>query len=191
VTSSACPGGTCSVGCGGICVGGTNEDAACSTNSECPGSTCQLGQCNRPGEATQPNTCNDDTATPGALDCAPTANGEGVCPFGPTDLRCSVDTFVSCGSDADCLPVGSGGGCTDCTTAGQTCISHYRECFTDNGDPGSPVLAVGVAGGPCGGVARPTLAGMTCVAPVAASAVNAGYGLPALGRLRLPVAFVP
>ncbi len=191
VSPTACPGGTCPTGCGGICVGGPNEDAACTTSSECPGSTCQSGQCGRPGEATQPNSCSDDTVTPGALDCVPTANGEGVCAAGPSDQRCAVDAFVACTLDADCLPVAAGGACATCTTAGQLCVTEPRACFTDNGTAGNPVLAVGVPGAPCGDVARPTLAGMACVAPVSAAAVNAGYGLPALSRVRLPFTFVP
>lgn len=188
---TACPGGTCLPGCAGTCSGGVNAGAPCSAVSECPGSTCALGSCTRPGEPTQPNSCTDDTATPGALDCEPTADGEGACTVGPFDNVCSVDAFLACTDDANCLPTSAGGSCVECTTAGQTCVTRARACFTDNGAPGNPVLAVGVPNAPCGGVARPTLAGMTCVAPVAATAVNAGYGLPALARIRLPSTLVP
>jgi hypothetical protein len=186
VDASACPGGTCSLGCGGICAGGVNEHAACTASSECPGSTCALGQCNRPGEATQPNACQDDTATPG-LDCAPTANGEGICSSGPLDARCSIDTFVYCGVDDDCVPVGAGGTCEHCTTTQQSCAALPRECFTDDGTPGNPVLAVGASGPPCGGVSRLTLAALACAPPVSSTLTNTIFGLPGLARTRLPI----
>jgi hypothetical protein len=187
---SACPGGTCSVGCAGICVGGANDDAPCAGSSECPGGSCALATCNRPGEPTQPSACLDDTATPGVLDCVPSGGGEGHCSIGPVENRCSVDAFVPCTDDLDCLPVGSGGSCNDCTTPQQTCVAHFRECFTDNGAAGNPVVALGSAGAPCAGVARPTLAALTCAPPVGISFTNAIFGLPGLSRLRMPTEIV-
>jgi hypothetical protein len=192
--ASACPGGTCPLGCGALCVGGTNADAPCTTNSECPGSTCQLGQCNRPGEQTQPNGCADDTTTPGILPlCVPTGGGEGACAAGPIDQRCSVDDYVSCSGDGDCVPTSAGGPCGSCSTTGQRCVAGARECFTDSGVPGRPVEAVGTPSVPCEGVARPTLAALTCTQTLAVpygvfnNAFNIIHGLPGLSRIRMPV----
>ncbi len=180
VNGSACPGGTCSVGCGGICVGGPNADAPCAVSSECPASSCSLGICGRPGEPTKPNSCFSDTSLPGDPPlCAGNSAGEGECVIGPSDDVCSIQTFRSCSTDDDCA-------CEDCVP-GQQCVQKPRPCFADNGTPGNPVVVTGKPGLPCGGIARPTLGGFACVSPVGAHLVNSAFGLPGLSRLRLPV----
>lgn len=181
-TNSQCPGGSCPTGCPGFCAGGANSGAVCNTVSECPGGTCPVGQCNRPGEATQPNSCNDDTvATPGVLDCVDVGDNEGECAAGPVDQVCSIQTFRTCTNDNDCAPPI----CLNCVP-GQTCVTRNRPCFSDNGVIGSSLNVSGLADAPCGDTSKPTVGAFFCVAPVGAAAVNAAGGLPALGRIRLP-----
>ncbi len=179
--ASQCPGGSCPLGCPGLCAGGPNAGAVCTSPSECPGSTCPLGQCNRPGEATQPNSCNDDTNTPG-LECVSAGGNEGECAQGPFDLICSIQTFRNCTDDTDCAPSVT---CPDCLP-GQSCIVQKRPCFTDNGVIGNSVSVAGLADVPCGNTSKPTVGTFFCVAPIGASAVNAAGGLPALGRVLIP-----
>lgn len=181
--ASQCPGGSCPVGCAGFCSGGPNAGAVCNAASECPGGTCPLGACNRPGEATQPNSCNDDTTTVG-FDCDPVlGTNEGQCTFGPFDQVCSLQTFRTCSDDGDCAPDPMD--CPDCLPD-QTCITRSRECFTDNGEIGASVSVAGVADVPCGDTSLPTVGSFFCVAPVGAAAVNTAGGLPALGRVLIP-----
>ena len=180
--ASQCPGGSCPTGCPGFCAGGANSGAVCNNVSECPGGTCPLGACNRPGEATQPNSCNDDTNTPG-FDCGPVGDNEGECVNGPVDQVCSIQTFRSCSNDAQCAFHPDD--CPDCLP-GQTCITRNRQCFTDNGVIGASVSVDGEPDVPCGDTSRPTVGTFFCVAPVGAAAVNAAGGLPALGRVRIP-----
>jgi hypothetical protein len=183
--NSVCPGGTCS-NPKHVCAGGANNLNPCSVNSECPGGTCAEceggGACNRPGEATQPNSCLDDTSTPG-LDCVDIGNNQGECAVGPQDQVCSLQIYHTCGIDADCQPGSLS--CPNCLP-GQTCISRKRPCFTDNGVIGNSVKVAGSPDIPCGGISKPTVGTFFCVAPVGASAVNAAGGLPALGRVRIP-----
>jgi hypothetical protein len=180
-TNADCPisGGNPGI-CGGKrCLSGTNAGAPCILESECPG-----GNCNRPGQATKPNSCNDNTATPmidGTL-CVDIGGNEGECPDGPVDQVCSVQKFRSCGTDAECAPSVT---CPDCLP-NQTCIARNRPCFPDNGVIGNSLTVAGVADPPCGGTAKPVVGSFFCVAPVAASAVNSAGGLPAVGRVRLP-----
>ncbi len=181
--ASACPGGTCSNP--RVCDGGLNDSANCSANSACPGGACREcaggGSCNRPGEATQPNSCQDDTSTPG-LDCGDIGNNEGECLAGPVDSVCSIQTFRYCSNDADCEPSVT---CPECL-AGQHCAGIARPCFPDNGIIGNTVTVSGSPDVPCGGASRPTLGAFYCAPPVAAALINASEGLPGLGRVRLP-----
>ncbi len=170
---SMCPGGSCANP--RICNGGTNDGASCNNNSACPGGgVCAEcaggGSCNRPGEATQPNSCLDDTATAAVEACTP----QGECQVGPVEQVCSEQTYLSCTSVADCpLP-------------GQACISRNRPCYPDNGVIGNTVTVSGTPDAPCGGISKPTVGTFFCVAPVGATAVNAAGGLPGLGRVRIP-----
>jgi hypothetical protein len=207
---SECPGGFCSGGpgiCGGrrcqngtengkpcsVCIGGTNHGATCSVQSQCPSGACSLGcagggSCGRPGEATQPNVCQNDDALD--LDCVDGGNNEGFCADGPGEAVCSIQTFHGCTTDDDCSPTGSCGG--DCLP-NQVCLFKQRPCFTDNGKINNTVKVSGSPDTVCGGIAKPTVGTFFCVAPVSASAVNAAGGLPALGRVRIPgiVGLVP
>ncbi len=162
-----------------VCLGGTNHGALCGDSSACPGGTCSLGcagggSCGRPGQPTAPNACLTDTSTPG-LDCVDIGNNEGQCASGPSELVCSIQTYLTCDDDTDCT-----------SPPGQTCILRPRPCFTDNGVIGNSILVSGNPDTPCGGVAKPTVGTFFCVSPVGASAVNAAGGLPALGRVRIP-----
>lgn len=187
--SSACPGGACLNP--RICNGGTNDGAACNNNTACPGGgVCGEcaggGQCNQPGEATQPNSCNDDTSTVAVEGCEALAGDpdNGECSQGPFDQVCSIQTFRSCSIDTDCAPPPAGS-CNECLS-GQTCTVRKRPCFTDNGIIGASIEVQGNPDTPCGGVSKPTVGTFFCVAPVGATAVNAAGGLPGLGRVRIP-----
>lgn len=174
MTNAECPisGGNPGI-CGGRrCIGGTNDGAPCALNSECP-----AGLCNRPGEATKPNACQDDTTTAG-LDCVDVGDDEGECSNGPFEKSCSIQTSKSCNVSEDCI-------CPECLP-NQTCIARTRPCFTDNGVIGNSIDVVGKPDAPCAGISRPTVGTFFCVAPVAQGAVNAASGLPGLGRVRIP-----
>ena len=138
----------------------------------------------------QPNTCQDDTATPG-LDCGAVGGNEGACLVGPFDGHCSIQTAATCTSTADCNPPPAGT-CDDCVS-GQTCVQRARPCFTDNGQVGNAIAVTGSTEVPCGGNASTSLGALFCVAPYNAGLVNASQGLPGLGRVRLPaeVSFLP
>jgi hypothetical protein len=181
-TNADCPisGGNPGI-CGGRrCIGGGNDGAPCVNNSECPS-----GLCNRPGEATKPNACLDDSTTPGVLDCLDIGNNEGQCALGPIEKVCSIQTQISCSDTSDCTPGSSACPLADCVP-NQICVSRTRACFTDNGAVGNTVSVSGTADAPCAGVSKPTVGTFFCVAPVAQSAVNAASGLPGLGRVRIP-----
>jgi hypothetical protein len=182
-TNADCPisGGNPGI-CGGRrCLSGGNVGAPCTNNTECPGSSCS-----RPGEATQPNVCVDDSSTgiDGSV-CQNIGGNEGICPDFPVDLVCSIETFRGCSNTSECNPPSAGGTCAGCQ-AGQTCEVAKRKCFTDNGVIGNSVFVAGSPSAPCGGVSEPEVGAFFCVAPVSAPAVNAAGGLPALGRVRIP-----
>lgn len=184
-TNADCPlsGGNPGICDGRRCLGGGNNGAPCAVTSECPGG----GLCNRPGEATQPNSCADDTTTPG-LDCVDVGNGEGECVAGPSDSSCSTDTFRSCleASDCNAPPTGT---CVECPAGNQTCVPRKRPCFPDNGVIGNSVSVTGEPDVACGGIAKPTVGALFCVAPFTTPAFNlfnAVEGLPGLGSIRIP-----
>jgi hypothetical protein len=168
------------------CVGGANDGANCSTTSMCPGGTCPQnecasgGSCTRPGEATKPNACVDDTLTPES-GCVPIpgTDNEAACADAPVEQVCSIQQFLSCSTDADCTS------CPDCVP-GQTCLSRHRPCFTDEGVIGNTVTVTGSPDPVCGGVSKPTVGTFFCVAPTGSTAVNSAGGLPGLGRARIP-----
>ncbi len=171
-----CPpsGGNPGICGGGRCSGGSNNGAPCSSSSECAG----FGQCFRPGEPTRPNSCVDNTTNPGAgAVCVSVGGNEGQCAEGPTYGSCSVETFRSCTSNAQCNPPT----CSSCLS-GQTCVAGFRPCFLDNGIVGGSIIAQGSASVPSGGVASPTMASVSCVAPSGSVPVNSVIGLP--GALR-------
>jgi hypothetical protein len=157
--------------CGGRrCIGGSNNGAPCSVLSQCP-----AGVCSRPGEPTQPNSCQDDTSMP-VGGCVDVGDDEGECLGGPFDGKCSIDTALYCGDDADCNP-SPAGTCQGCAP-GQTCVSQPRPCFTDNGLLGNSVTMTGGADVPCGAVAKPTIGALFCVPPIDAAFVDV-QGFPA------------
>src|SRR5262249_54907647 len=149
------------------CINGSNIGAPCAINSECPG-----GACDNPGEPPAPNACIDDTSTmlDGQL-CQPNGGNEGICPEGPVDGRCSIESFRSCFDDTACKRPVDGGSCVACA-AGQTCNVGFRECFTDNGVIGGTVDVSGSPGIPCGDTGKPEVGTFFCIAPVTAGAVN-------------------
>jgi hypothetical protein len=149
--------------CGGRrCLTGANAGAPCSTASECPGSLC-----GRPGVATKPNACIDDTSTPGdGTVCADIGGDQGECPDGPIDSNCDVpEQFRGCTSATELV---------DCPITG-TCVAANRRCHLETvSRSGTPGLASG------------TYAGNFCISPTGSSAVNNVAGLPGLGTLTLP-----
>jgi hypothetical protein len=142
------------------CVGGGSEGRLCTTASECPGGTCNP-QCFCSGQS-KPNGCADacvggssdmepcsaDIDCPGGGFCHPSdcrvnladtdSNQEGECSAGPVDKYCSVTSWHTCSTDAQCqTPL-----CTDCQI-GETCQTTLRQCFvnsgiTRTGTPGYP-----------------------------------------------------
>ena len=147
--------------CGGRrCVGGTNNGTPCTANSECPG-----GVCARLGAATAPNQCDDAVCSANPSDTGST--DEGVCMAGPFDSYCAIQRFHPCVSD------------TDCTTAGDYCSGHFRECFTDNGVAGNSIIASGSAAD------APTVAGLTCMGPTTSGYYNSLIGLPGPARFTM------
>jgi len=178
--------------CGGKrCLLGPNNGAACANTSECPG-----GACDRPGQATAPNQCDDAI-------CHPTAGDQGECSGGPFGQFCGpTATLIECNVDSDCA-----------SYPGNTCsIGKYRGCFTDNGVidthcfggansgagcsaasecpdsfcGGGTVTATGTADPPLGGVASPVLGAFSCQGISASGAVNSIAGYPGLARLIAP-----
>jgi hypothetical protein len=163
--------------CGGRrCLSGVNLGAACTNNTECPASAC-----GKPGQATQPSACVDDTTIPNHFDCSdPDLDGVGRCENGPNDGQCSVASGHAqrqCTFDADC------GG------ASLSCESIARACFLTGGftaDPGSnTLLAVGMADVPMNDVSNPTLGSVFCVGPTSSSSINNVAGLPGPSRITI------
>jgi hypothetical protein len=177
--------------CGGRrCQLGSNAGAPCTVSSQCPGG----GSCGRPGEATKPTACVDNTATPidGSV-CAVTRGDEGRCPEGPSVQVCSVERFRGCSAREDCNPPSEAipdGQCPDCIP-GQSCIDVPQSCFVDRGILNDAVHVSGFADAPCEGIAYPVVGSLFCVAPVRSDAVNTAGGLPGLGRVRIPGRVVP
>jgi len=116
--------------------GGPNHDALCTVDSECPGGTC------------------------GDFDSCQ----EGRCTVGPADKTCSIHTFVSCTSDADCRPSGS---CPFCNES-ETCVTKVRQCFVN------PTITR--CGSP--GVPDHVNAAVFCEAKTSSAAVNNTAGVP-------------
>jgi hypothetical protein len=166
--------------CGGKrCQQGTNAGAPCANISECPG----VGtSCTIPGEPTQSSACLDDLETP-LSGCQSIGGDQGECPDGPTEATCSIHKQHSCSFNSDCDHPSPA--CPTCV-AGETCIAKNRVCFTDNGIVGNSVNVTGHPDVPCGGVSRPTVGSLFCLAPVSASALNVAAGSPSLGRVRVP-----
>jgi len=141
-----------------------------------------MGSCTRPGEATKPNVCVDDTSTAeqGCM-LIPGTDNEGECADAPVDQVCSIQQFVGCTSDDHCKPPA----CAECVP-GQFCMTRYRPCFMDQGVIGNTVTVTGSPDPVCSGLSKPTVGTFFCVAPTGSTAVNAAGGLPALGRVRIP-----
>jgi hypothetical protein len=171
------------------CVGGTSEGRTCTTASECPGGTCNP-QCFCSGQA-KPNGCNSacvggsndmdscsaDSDCGGGGFCHPSdcrfnpldtdSNQEGVCPAGPIEKFCSITSWHSCSSDAQCqAPL-----CTDCQGA-ETCDARLRQCFVNSG-----IVRTGTPGYPD----RETAA-VYCV-PANNVTINGTAGFPGPGAL--------
>ncbi len=177
-TNADCPpsGGNPGI-CGGRrCAGGTNAGGPCSGASACPGG----GNCSKPGQPTYPNPCVDDSLIPGdGSICQDIGNNEGVCPELPATQRCSINTYRTCLSNADCV-------CPGCAP-GQICAPAPTLCFPLNGNDGETLSVSGSPDPTCGDdVATPTLSALFCVGPVTPPAVNIAGGLPGPGRVRIP-----
>jgi hypothetical protein len=164
-SNADCPSG---VICGGRrCIGGPNNGNPCTNASECPDALC-----NRPGEPTKRNSCTDGVCTLNPSD--PQGADEGICEGGPIDRLCSIETFRSCGSNAECNPPPSGT-CSDCV-GGQICQATLRQCFMD------PIVRTGIPG-----VQTAIAAGAYCMTPVASASINKVSGWPGPGTVRVPL----
>jgi hypothetical protein len=155
VGATTCGGRRCLPGSGAL------TGNPCAVNADC-----SPGFCGVPGQPSAPNACSDGVCTPGA-------DNEGTCEAGPIDQTCTIETFRSCSSDAEC------------PATGDTCGSRLRECFIDNGTIGGSVTATGEPDPPINDVSEPVLAALFCIGPTGAGAVNSVAGLPGLGRLTL------
>ena len=98
------------------------------------------------------------------------SNQEGVCPAGPTTNFCSITTYRTCTTAADCEPSPV---CPFCV-GGELCQAQLRQCFVNTGidRTGSP--------GPLN-TDRET-AGVYCV-PANAGAIDISAGFPGTGAL--------
>jgi hypothetical protein len=169
--------------CGGRrCLSGTNAGAACNAASECPSSSC-----GRPGEATKPSGCLDDTTIPDRdFECSdPDGNNEGQCTIGPVDNTCSVASGHAqrgCLNDADC-----GGGAGSCESVPRGCFLTGGGTFQASGqnDGSDTLTSIGEPDPPVNDVAHPTLAAVFCIGPTGAAAINNVAGLPGPGRVTL------
>lgn len=171
--------------CGGRrCLGGANVGQACTAHTECPG---VVQGCGRPGAATRPSGCQDDTTVDERdMECSDSdGNNLGECTAGPADQNCTVASGHAqrgCTSDGDC------GG------APGSCESKPRNCFLTGGGTFQPtgqsdgtdtLTAVGAADPPVNDVSQPTLAAVFCIAPTGLAAVNNVAGLPGPARVTL------
>lgn len=160
--------------------------SSCSGNSLVPcrfDADCILagaGTCtNNAGEPKQPNACLPDTFEGQVCtDAAPVGDGEGECADGPVDQNCAIETQRGCTTATQA---------TDCPAPGDSCLSHNRRCYLDNGllNPAGQIEAQGKHAAPINHWSHPTFASVFCVAPTASSSVNIAAGLPGAGRLEL------
>ncbi len=166
---------------------GTGSDPACCSEPTCTTGT--IGTCDRPGEPTKPNACSNGQCVSGG------GADDGQCQLAPSDNLCSIDTFRSCSSNAECRPPGEGGTCGTCSPGLQTCGVKRRECLFDLDELAGPgvgnppstrtITVNGMEDTPVNDVSNPTLASLFCIAPTGSSSVNAVAGLPGLGKLKL------
>jgi hypothetical protein len=170
--------------CGGRrCLSGVNNGAACTNNTECPGSSC-----GKPGFATQPTGCTDDTTfgfPNNHLDCSdPDMDGVGRCENGPNDGTCSVASGHAqrgCANDLEC-----GGAPLSCESIPRSCFLTGGGTFTATADQGTnTLLAVGMADVPVNDVSNPTLGAVFCVGPTSSSSINNVAGLPGPSRITI------
>lgn len=158
--------------CGGRrCLGGANDGVPCTVGSECPAS---LG-CNRPGEPTLPNPCQDDPNTPAdesfvCTDTAPLGDGLGHCVLGPFDQHCTNHPNRFCGTDGDCDDVPG------------ACVAEPRPCFVGDGTIGQSISVSGAATSPVASHAATTLGMLACLPPSRVGAPDTVIGLPGLTR---------
>jgi len=183
-TDPVCGTGTCNTGTN-VCATGPSAgdpNRICFADVDCGGT------CDRPGEPTKPNTCSTGVCNSGG------GADDGQCASGPNDNLCSIETFRSCTTTANCRPAAEGGTCADCAPGMQTCGLKRRECLfdldnsaTSNGTgPGAGTITVnGMEDTPVSDVSHPTLASLFCIGPTGSSAVNGVAGLPGLGKLKL------
>ncbi len=168
---------TCNGAPGKLCLcGSCSLDASrpCENDAQC--ATAAAGTCtNAAGEPRRPSACIDTTTVVGdGTLCVSTGGGEGVCPEGPVDQHCVIETFRGCVAPSDC------------PTPGDSCGASPRKCFPDyNGDLGDSISAAGSHDEPRNGAAVMTFGALSCLAPTDVSAVNSFNGFPGPARLQL------
>jgi hypothetical protein len=186
-------------GAGGVC--GANRCIGGPSDGQlCPPASCGTGNsCGRPGVATKPNNCNfacsgsqascaADTDCPAGEQCVPLCvqlageqTGIGECALGPTVGQCSVETFRSCNTDADCNPplCVPPGACPTCQ-CGQTCQFIAEPCHV------FPIALQGQANPFVLNDSSGTSVNSFCIPPTSSPAVNSTAGLPGEGVIIVP-----
>ena len=167
---------TCNGAPGKLCLcGSCSLDASrpCENAAQC--ATAAAGTCtNAAGEPRRPSACIDTTTVGDGTLCVSTGGGEGVCPEGPVNEHCVIETFRGC-----VVP-------GDCPTPGDSCGAFPLKCFPDyNGDLGDSISAAGSHDEPRNGAAVMTFVALSCLAPTDVSAVNSFNGFPGPARLQL------
>jgi len=140
--------------CNPACIGGVDDGSPCVTGTDCDSGVCKPAECRL-----NPSDPNGPT--------------EGTCPGGPAHGACSIETFRTCATDAECQPPA----CSTCAP-GQTCIFENQQCFTD------PIVRTGIAST---GISYDEA--IFCIDKTTSSSVNITAGLPGPGAVRSPVTF--
>jgi cysteine-rich repeat protein len=143
----------------GLCTGDTN--VTCTSNADCVG----IGACAKVGNGNpKQNDCLDGV-------CTDMGGGEGECaaspPFNFCDgvARANGEGFVQCGTNADCVALG--------TFIGNCTLSTPKRCFLD------PISATGVQD-----PNFPVGVATFCIGPTGNAGINTVAGLPGAGRVK-------
>jgi len=210
-TDADCP---ASAPCGGNrCLPpSTNLGDSCGAPSDCTG-----GPCGNIGEPTKPNACIDAVCTPNPTDtdtidegwclAGPFENQCSIESFRLCTVHDDCRPEIEGGTCTDCLP-----GMQTCGPKIRECFTDNgrigKRCYQGANDPsvdtcsdltdcpdqgagtfcgGGSVSISGASDTGCGNITKPELGSLFCIPPTSSGAINAAGGLPAQGRLTLPI----